>query len=72
MADVHCKSLRHLRMIFICKCINLVLRKLCPNVEGTYWGGDTAQTIVAGSAFRIKDLGAYLYDEVILGPTCSE
>ncbi|CAE6450213.1 unnamed protein product [Rhizoctonia solani] len=39
----------------------LLLSKLCKDVQNTYWGGDTAQTIVAGSAFRIKDLGAYLY-----------
>ncbi|CAE7194961.1 unnamed protein product, partial [Rhizoctonia solani] len=38
-----------------------LLSKLCKSVHSTYWGGDTAQTIVAGSAFRIKDLGAYLY-----------
>ncbi|KEP48194.1 UvrD/REP helicase amino-terminal domain protein [Rhizoctonia solani 123E] len=38
-----------------------LLSKLCKNVQNTYWGGDTAQTIVAGSAFRIKDLGAYLF-----------
>ncbi|KAG9097776.1 hypothetical protein FRC06_007202 [Ceratobasidium sp. 370] len=41
-----------------------LLRGLCKNVENTYWGGDTAQTILAGSAFRIKDLGSYLYTEV--------
>ncbi|KAJ1300871.1 hypothetical protein OPQ81_002509 [Rhizoctonia solani] len=38
-----------------------LLSKLCTSVENTYWGGDTAQTIVAGSAFRIKELGAHLY-----------
>ncbi|KDN35987.1 hypothetical protein RSAG8_11138, partial [Rhizoctonia solani AG-8 WAC10335] len=38
-----------------------LLSKFCKSVQNTYWGGDTAQTIVAGSAFRIKDLGAYLY-----------
>ncbi|KAG8697931.1 hypothetical protein FRC11_014734, partial [Ceratobasidium sp. 423] len=39
----------------------LLLSKLCASVQNTYWGGDTAQTIVAGSAFRIKELGAQLY-----------
>ncbi|KAG8760604.1 hypothetical protein FRC11_000178, partial [Ceratobasidium sp. 423] len=38
-----------------------LLGKLCANIRNTYWGGDTAQTIVAGSAFRIKELGAHLY-----------
>ncbi|KAG8778469.1 hypothetical protein FRC12_024973 [Ceratobasidium sp. 428] len=41
-----------------------LLRELCKSVDNTYWGGDTAQTILAGSAFRIKDLGSYLYNEV--------
>ncbi|QRV77056.1 UvrD-like helicase carboxy-terminal domain protein [Ceratobasidium sp. AG-Ba] len=41
-----------------------VLRRLCPNIQGTYWGGDTAQTVVAGSAFRIKDLTAFVHDEI--------
>ncbi|KAG9098528.1 hypothetical protein FRC06_006288, partial [Ceratobasidium sp. 370] len=41
-----------------------LLRGLCKNVDNTYWGGDTAQTVLAGSAFRIKDLGSYLYTEV--------
>ncbi|KAG9123995.1 hypothetical protein FRC07_013265, partial [Ceratobasidium sp. 392] len=41
-----------------------LLRRLCPNIQGTYWGGDTAQTVVAGSAFRIKDLTAFVHDEI--------
>ncbi|KAG8763067.1 hypothetical protein FRC12_008728 [Ceratobasidium sp. 428] len=41
-----------------------LLRQLCKTLENTYWGGDTAQTILAGSAFQIKDLGAYLYNQV--------
>ncbi|KAG9125027.1 hypothetical protein FRC07_009253, partial [Ceratobasidium sp. 392] len=41
-----------------------VLRELCKNIDNTYWGGDTAQTILAGSAFRIEDLGSYLYNEL--------
>ncbi|KAG9098526.1 hypothetical protein FRC06_006286 [Ceratobasidium sp. 370] len=41
-----------------------VLREICKSVDNTYWGGDTAQTILAGSAFRIKDLGSYLYTEL--------
>ncbi|KDN45554.1 hypothetical protein RSAG8_04878, partial [Rhizoctonia solani AG-8 WAC10335] len=40
-----------------------MLRRLCGSIDNTYWGGDTAQTIVAGSAFRIKDLGSYIYTE---------
>ncbi|CUA70034.1 TPR and ankyrin repeat-containing protein 1 [Rhizoctonia solani] len=40
-----------------------LLRSLCTDVRNTYWGGDTAQTIVAGSAFRIRDLGIYLFNE---------
>ncbi|KAG8786082.1 hypothetical protein FRC12_016941 [Ceratobasidium sp. 428] len=41
-----------------------LLRRLCPNIQGTYWGGDTAQTVVAGSAFRIKDLTAFVHNEI--------
>ncbi|CAE6538243.1 unnamed protein product, partial [Rhizoctonia solani] len=40
-----------------------MLRRLCGSIDNTYWGGDTAQTIVAGSAFRIKDLGSYIHNE---------
>ncbi|CUA75351.1 TPR and ankyrin repeat-containing protein 1 [Rhizoctonia solani] len=40
-----------------------LLRSLCADIRNTYWGGDTAQTIVAGSAFRIRDLGIYLFNE---------
>ncbi|KAG9121879.1 hypothetical protein FRC07_001976, partial [Ceratobasidium sp. 392] len=41
-----------------------LLCELCKNIENTYWGGDTAQTILAGSAFRITDLRSYLYEEL--------
>ncbi|QRV92703.1 UvrD-like helicase carboxy-terminal domain protein [Ceratobasidium sp. AG-Ba] len=41
-----------------------LLRKLCPDINGTYWGGDTAQTIVAGSSFRISDLGSFIYIDI--------
>ncbi|KAH7303698.1 hypothetical protein B0J17DRAFT_724046 [Rhizoctonia solani] len=40
-----------------------LLRSLCENIQNTYRGGDTAQTIVAGSAFRIWGLGVYLFNE---------
>ncbi|CAE6383945.1 unnamed protein product [Rhizoctonia solani] len=40
-----------------------LLKALCKSVRNTYWGGDTAQTIVAGSAFRIRDLATYLFNE---------
>ncbi|KAK7678070.1 hypothetical protein QCA50_019011 [Cerrena zonata] len=39
----------------------LVLRSLCRNSMGLFWAGDTAQTISAGSAFRFKDLKAFLW-----------
>ncbi|KAK7688198.1 hypothetical protein QCA50_008568 [Cerrena zonata] len=39
----------------------LVLRSLCRNSTGLFWAGDTAQTISAGSAFRFKDLKAFLW-----------
>ncbi|CAE7084965.1 unnamed protein product [Rhizoctonia solani] len=42
-----------------------LLRSLCSNMDGGYWCGDTAQTINVGSSFRIKDLKAYLYKDVI-------
>ncbi|KAG9098169.1 hypothetical protein FS749_004519 [Ceratobasidium sp. UAMH 11750] len=41
-----------------------LLRKLCPDIQGTYWSGDTAQTVVAGSAFRIKDLKSFVYQDI--------
>ncbi|KAF7306321.1 UvrD-like helicase ATP-binding domain-containing protein [Mycena indigotica] len=39
----------------------LLLRSLCHNPNGLFWAGDTAQTISAGSAFRFKELKAFLY-----------
>ncbi|QRV78325.1 UvrD-like helicase carboxy-terminal domain protein [Ceratobasidium sp. AG-Ba] len=41
-----------------------LLTYLSSNMSNTYWGGDTAQTILAGSGFRIRDLGPYLYNQV--------
>ncbi|KAG8711949.1 hypothetical protein FRC08_015211 [Ceratobasidium sp. 394] len=41
-----------------------LLRELCDQIRGTYWGGDTAQTIVAGSAFRIKELKSFVYCDI--------
>ncbi|KAI0656836.1 hypothetical protein C8Q70DRAFT_1046658 [Cubamyces menziesii] len=38
-----------------------ILRTLCPNVNGMFWAGDTAQTISAGSAFKFSELKAFLY-----------
>ncbi|KAF8594602.1 P-loop containing nucleoside triphosphate hydrolase protein [Ceratobasidium sp. AG-I] len=37
------------------------LRMLCDDINDIYWSGDSAQTVVAGSAFRIKDLKAFTY-----------
>ncbi|KAG8738662.1 hypothetical protein FRC10_006609, partial [Ceratobasidium sp. 414] len=42
-----------------------LLRTLCSDIQGTYWGGDTAQTIVAGSAFRIKELKSFVYKDIV-------
>ncbi|KAH7338010.1 P-loop containing nucleoside triphosphate hydrolase protein [Rhizoctonia solani] len=44
-----------------------LLQSLCSNVDGGYWCGDTAQTINIGSSFRIKDMKAYLYGEMVSG-----
>ncbi|QRV93103.1 UvrD-like helicase carboxy-terminal domain protein [Ceratobasidium sp. AG-Ba] len=41
-----------------------LLTHLSSNMSNTYWGGDTVQTILAGSGFRIRDLGPYLYNQV--------
>ncbi|KAG8736059.1 hypothetical protein FRC10_009733 [Ceratobasidium sp. 414] len=41
-----------------------LLRTLCSDIQGTYWGSDTAQTIVAGSAFRIKELKSFVYKDI--------
>ncbi|CAE6536920.1 unnamed protein product [Rhizoctonia solani] len=43
-----------------------LLRKLAKNVDGIYWSGDSAQTIIAGSSFRINDLKAFTYQEQVL------
>ncbi|CAE6406297.1 unnamed protein product [Rhizoctonia solani] len=42
-----------------------LLHSLCSNIDGGYWCGDTAQTINVGSSFRIKDMKAYLYEEMV-------
>ncbi|QRV78447.1 UvrD-helicase domain protein [Ceratobasidium sp. AG-Ba] len=42
-----------------------LLQSLCKNPDGGYWCGDTAQTISVGSSFRIKDLKAFIYDDMI-------
>ncbi|KAF8686304.1 UvrD-like helicase C-terminal domain [Rhizoctonia solani] len=42
-----------------------LLQSLCSNLDGGYWCGDTAQTINVGSSFRIKDLKAFIYDNMI-------
>ncbi|KAF7310359.1 UvrD-like helicase ATP-binding domain-containing protein [Mycena chlorophos] len=39
----------------------LLLRSICHNPNGLFWAGDTAQTINAGSAFRFKELKAFMY-----------
>ncbi|KAG9084811.1 hypothetical protein FRC06_003888, partial [Ceratobasidium sp. 370] len=41
-----------------------LLRGLCPDIHKTYWGGDTAQTVIAGSAFRIKDLKSFVFEDI--------
>ncbi|CAE6496461.1 unnamed protein product [Rhizoctonia solani] len=47
-----------------------LLRTLAKNVENIYWSGDSAQTVVAGSAFRINDLKAFTYrDQVNSSPS---
>ncbi|KAF8323810.1 hypothetical protein DL93DRAFT_2222704 [Clavulina sp. PMI_390] len=38
-----------------------LLGELCPNPHGKFWGGDTAQTISVGSAFRFEELKALMY-----------
>lgn len=43
------------------KPINLVLRSVCPNPDGLFFAGDTAQTISVGSTFRFSELKAFLY-----------
>ncbi|CAE6472733.1 unnamed protein product, partial [Rhizoctonia solani] len=45
-----------------------LLRTLAKSVDDIYWSGDSAQTVVAGSAFRINDLKAFTYrDQVNAG-----
>ncbi|KAJ7479971.1 hypothetical protein B0H11DRAFT_1725402, partial [Mycena galericulata] len=38
-----------------------VLRYLCPNTQGLFWAGDTAQTINVGSSFRFNELKAFFF-----------
>ncbi|KAG8942979.1 hypothetical protein FRC04_003265 [Tulasnella sp. 424] len=38
-----------------------LLRRVCPNPEGLFFAGDTAQTISVGSTFRFSELKAFLY-----------
>ncbi|KAG8743071.1 hypothetical protein FRC10_000453 [Ceratobasidium sp. 414] len=42
-----------------------LLQSLCSNSDGGYWCGDTAQTISVGSSFRIKDLKAFIYQDML-------
>ncbi|KAG9099397.1 hypothetical protein FS749_001369 [Ceratobasidium sp. UAMH 11750] len=42
-----------------------LLQSLCSNPNGGYWCGDTAQTINVGSSFRIKDLKAFIYQDML-------
>ncbi|KAF8598550.1 P-loop containing nucleoside triphosphate hydrolase protein [Ceratobasidium sp. AG-I] len=41
-----------------------LLQSLCSNPDGSYWCGDTAQTINVGSSFRIKELKAFIYQDL--------
>ncbi|KAG8997000.1 hypothetical protein FRB90_012598 [Tulasnella sp. 427] len=38
-----------------------LLRSVCPNPDGLFFAGDTAQTISAGSTFRFTELKAFLF-----------
>ncbi|KAL1662505.1 hypothetical protein GGF50DRAFT_58831, partial [Schizophyllum commune] len=40
---------------------DVMLRHITRFANGLFWAGDTAQTISVGSAFRFKDLKAYLH-----------
>ncbi|KAF8751908.1 hypothetical protein RHS01_08270 [Rhizoctonia solani] len=40
-----------------------LLRKLAKSMDNIYWSGDSAQTITAGSLFRINDLKAFTYQD---------
>ncbi|KAG8730900.1 hypothetical protein FRC11_005553, partial [Ceratobasidium sp. 423] len=42
-----------------------LIQSLCSNPDGGYWCGDTAQTINAGSSFRMQDLKACIYESMI-------
>ncbi|KAG9091377.1 hypothetical protein FRC06_000591 [Ceratobasidium sp. 370] len=42
-----------------------LLQSLCSNPDGGYWCGDTAQTISVGSSFRMKDLKAFIYEDML-------
>ncbi|CAE6436866.1 unnamed protein product [Rhizoctonia solani] len=42
-----------------------LLRTLAQSADNIYWSGDSAQTVIAGSAFRINDLKAFTYRDQI-------
>ncbi|KDN40059.1 hypothetical protein RSAG8_08380, partial [Rhizoctonia solani AG-8 WAC10335] len=42
-----------------------LIQSLCSNPDGGYWCGDTAQTINAGSSFRMQDLKGFIYESMI-------
>ncbi|KAG8795770.1 hypothetical protein FRC12_009777 [Ceratobasidium sp. 428] len=48
-----------------------LLRSLSKSAENIYWSGDSAQTVVAGSAFRINDLKAFTYRDLATPSTAS-
>ncbi|KDN41117.1 hypothetical protein RSAG8_07671, partial [Rhizoctonia solani AG-8 WAC10335] len=46
-----------------------LLRRLAKSIENIYWSGDSAQTVVAGSSFRINDLKAFTYQDQLVTPS---
>ncbi|CAE6528500.1 unnamed protein product [Rhizoctonia solani] len=46
-----------------------LLRKLAKSTDNIYWSGDSAQTVIAGSSFRINDLKAFTYQDQLVATT---
>ena len=66
MVDIHRQSFRVVCFFMLCDLVLVsVLQLLCSNPDGGYWCGDTAQTINVGSSFRIKDLKAFIYENMV-------
>ncbi|CAE8627439.1 unnamed protein product [Polarella glacialis] len=68
-----CKALRYLTGVFVDEVQDLLpielllLKLLCPRLDGFVFAGDTAQTISKGVEFRFESIRRLYFEEFILG-----